>query len=115
MLMRALIPAGWMPGPAGTGGHSSLIICTGQGLTAITINPDGTPAKQAPDGHHRSQHDHDVCPFAAAAHLAPPAFDTALTGLPSAVVGVSALAKDGILRAAVLARSHPPRAPPNLA
>lgn len=73
MLLRALLPTGWMPN--NTGGPAPLIVCTGTGLVAITFDKDGTPLKRTPiksDATHRG-----ICPFGAVAHLAPPNADIA--------------------------------------
>lgn len=62
MLVRGLVPAGWMP--ASSGG-APLAICTLHGLQIVDTAPKGQPSPQrdtAPAAH-------DICPFAAAAHL----------------------------------------------
>jgi hypothetical protein len=62
MMLQAWLPPGWMPGPA-SDGAISFVICSPTGLHHL----DGS------DGHRDSgNHQHDVCPFAAAAHLATP-------------------------------------------
>jgi hypothetical protein len=60
MLLRAVLPAGWMPNVAGIG-DAPLVICS----------VDGFHHLPAHDPAHGQQDDH-MCPFAAAAHLAPP-------------------------------------------
>jgi len=80
LLLHALSPAGWMPNPEGVASGSPFVICMGYGPM-----PDADMAMQgghhqgamAPhQGHHPDKggqaHQHDVCPFAAAAHMAPP-------------------------------------------
>jgi hypothetical protein len=57
VLLRGLLPAGWMPN---AGGAPGLTICTLNGLRHINL--PGEPA-------HNPQH-HTVCPFAAAPPLA---------------------------------------------
>lgn len=58
MVLRALLPAGWMPGPA----HSALfVICTAEG--GIVHHAPGNPLDKA-------DRDHQICPFAAGAHAA---------------------------------------------
>ena len=72
MLLRALLPAGWMPAPDG----SSLVICTNDG--PLRLSPAHIPL-------HKGQQDHNsVCPFAAAAHLAAPGAAQAIQ-LPLAI------------------------------
>lgn len=61
MLLRALIPAGWMPAPTVASG-SPFVICTVNG----PIEPK--PAHDADRGHASAP-----CVFAAAAPLSPPA------------------------------------------
>jgi hypothetical protein len=63
MLLRAFLPAGWMPNPAGAA-DVPLIICSIDG--AHHVLPAHSPQKGQQDEHGFA------CPFAAAAHLAPP-------------------------------------------
>ena len=63
MLVRALLPAGWMPNPAGPG-ETALIICTAQGLVHLAPAHDHHPAPL-------SDHGGQACPFGAAAPLSP--------------------------------------------
>ena len=65
MLLRALLPTGWMPGPGGQPG-SALVICSMGGGAAPTGDHGSLPSKRQPDGRS----DHDGCPFATAPHLA---------------------------------------------
>ena len=64
MMLRALVPVGWMP--ARTPGHT-FTICTVDGFQRIT------PAHRTGDHDPAPAHDNSVCPFAASAHFAPPA------------------------------------------
>ncbi|HWY60700.1 MAG TPA: DUF2946 family protein [Rhizomicrobium sp.] len=64
LLLRALLPTGWMPNPAGAAG-APFIICT---LDGPALAVDGKGHKQTPD----DPRSHESCPFAAAASLAPP-------------------------------------------
>lgn len=101
MLLRALLPAGWMPQAAATG--SPFVICTVSG-----------PVYPAP-GH---QADHDraktPCVFASAAPLSPPAVATALS-LPTPVATPFHIAapRDSDARGPSH-RPNAPRAPPVL-
>jgi hypothetical protein len=68
MLLRALVPAGWMPG---TANGSPLVLCTANGLVqvldaSLAPMPDDAPASHSPaaDGN---------CPFGAAASPVLPA------------------------------------------
>lgn len=103
LMLRALLPAGWMPNPGAANG-SPFVICTMYGpLKAL----DGKekPTKHAP-------HNHEACPFAAAAHLAPPLL-AAILALPATAVGMAA---PPIRPAPVIADTdfvpQSPRAPP---
>jgi hypothetical protein len=97
MLLRALIPAGWMPAQG-----ASLVICTMQGPLRIAADLHGNPQKPQ-DSHHT-----EVCPFAAAPVLSGPAEVAALSP-PSLVF-------EGLAQAAVpvsvsRARAHTPQSP----
>lgn len=74
-MLRALIPAGWMPQASSTGDGVTLVICTVAGLQEITLGPDGHPQPAGDTGH-------DPCPFASIAKFTPPAL-TALLVLPT--------------------------------
>ncbi len=103
LMLRALLPAGWMPNPGPANG-SPLIICTMDGPLQA-LDGKGKPIRHDPRGHQ-------ACPFAAAAHLAPPA-QLASLALPAIADGPAAVpARAG----PVIARAHhgpqSPRAPP---
>jgi len=108
MLLRALLPAGWMPS---TGLTPALItICTMDGPQRVAPPDSGKPA---PD-----QHTHDranaPCAFAAAAPFAP------LTETPILLAPRASADKSGIVLASAIAvrlakSAHSPRAPPTLA
>jgi hypothetical protein len=66
MMLRALLPAGWMPGARAATG-SFITICTMNGFAKLALGADGQPVKHAPQDDGRQ---HDVCPFAAAPHFA---------------------------------------------
>jgi len=63
LMIRGLIPSGWMPNAHGML-HDPLVICTGAGPQLLTLETPAPPA--AP----RSSHHHDVCAFAG--HVSPP-------------------------------------------
>jgi hypothetical protein len=73
MVLRALLPTGWMPNLSGQPG-SALIICTMDSGGALSHGHGGLPSKHQPDGRG----EHDGCPFAAAPHLA-------ISGAPPAI------------------------------
>ena len=123
MLLRALLPAGWMPNPDGFA-QSPLVICpmdTPSGLDvsmpAMDMSADAPMDMSHMDMHGHSQHQtSEPCSFAAAPHLA--ASGGAFIGL--AAPSVLALfvhkrfARTSVSRGAV---HHPqsPRAPPAFA
>jgi hypothetical protein len=109
MVLRALLPAGWMPNPTGTG-ESAFVICTMDGPVQSATKDHG-PGKPTPDDGRQ----HEACPFAAAPHFATSS-TVAVLRLP--------VASDSIARyeasqqpIAEPARYAPqaPRAPPSLA
>lgn len=107
MVLRALLPAGWMPGAsAGT----PLVVCTMNGPEWIVLGADGKPLKHQPaqdDARH-----HEMCPFAAAASLATPSApaEPALPGY--AVLGAQDVASNYVVTGAHRHAPHTPRAPP---
>jgi hypothetical protein len=100
MLLRGLLPAGWMPNPDGTAG-APLIICSMGG--PHHLHPAGVPQDNSGK----------VCPFAAVAHLAAPQLPVAIAQpfstiwrlLPPAVYGWQTVRH---------ARAYASRAPPCL-
>jgi hypothetical protein len=100
LLLRTLVPAGWMPNPAGAS-QTAFVICTMNGAFHA-------PGKQTPsDTRH-----HDECPFAAAPHLAKTPDAVILPApLPRADrTQVAAIATGTMAPARYLPQS--PRAPP---
>jgi hypothetical protein len=67
MLLRALLPVGWMPDTAANS-TAPFVICSVNGPVSAAHLPD--------TGKHRPGHDdsrqNDMCPFAASVHLATP-------------------------------------------
>lgn len=109
MLLRALLPSGWMPNPT-PGSGSLLTICTMSGLVTVKQPLDSRTKKGGPshDAHH-----HDVCPFAAAAHLA------RSDGAGFVLVGPVGLHRvtvpaPAIIRGRIAFRPYSPRGPPLL-
>jgi hypothetical protein len=104
ILLRALLPTGWMPGTAADG-SASFVICTTQGMMQGD-RPGDAPAT-SDDGRQ-----HDICPFAAAPHWSAP--DTEAEIKAPSHIGVFAPARIASLRAPESAAYLPqsPRAPP---
>lgn len=89
LMVRILVPAGYMAA-AGAGGAPAIVICTGEGALAITVEADGTARKTPVDDGHSdtSQSDHP-CAFAGATTpLAAPSL--ALAAAPLAVEAAAA-------------------------
>jgi len=95
LIARALLPAGWMP--------------AAQGMTICTVEISASQDQKAPA--EKNVH-HDICPFAAAPHLA------SVPDLPQLVLPAFhafAAATDRHYATVVAARFSPrsPRAPPH--
>ena len=69
MMLRALLPDGWMPSGGGAAA-AMLTICTMNGPMRVALGDDGQPLKKQPAKHDGGGH--EVCPFAAAQHFAAP-------------------------------------------
>lgn len=100
LIVRALLPAGWMPDA-----RSGLTICS---LTLGVIHHDGAP------GHPDGKMSQEECPFAATAQLAAPP-DAPQPALPAFHAFAAAI--DRAYAVAVSARfaTQSPRAPPSIA
>ncbi len=64
VLLRALIPAGWMP-MADTNGMMRIAMCSGMGPQSVWMDRTGKIHKDAPDSGH---HDAQPCGFAVLGH-----------------------------------------------
>ena len=103
MLMRAVLPVGWMPGPTGHTG-AALVICSIDGLH------HRVPSHEPPG--HRAPDDHGVaCPFAAAAQLAPPLAPIVVPH-PLVAVGTAIRLAFEFVFPSAQASEHAPRGPP---
>lgn len=98
LILRALLPAGWMPDA-----QAGLTICS-PGTLGI-IHHDGAP------GHSDGKANQEECPFAAAPHLAS---TPDMAQLTAPAFHAIAAATDRATAAAIAARFTPqsPRAPP---
>jgi hypothetical protein len=106
MLVRALLPAGWMPGPVGAG-HTAFVICTAQGFARL-------PSAPAPDRDHLIDHGGQACPFGAAVAFSPPDVTSLLPALAWNVWRLSPPATPPLVVVQPPDGVHPPRAPPIL-
>ena len=100
MVLRALLPDGWMP--AAAAGSSPFVICSVDGVHGGG-KPPADPARESR---------HAPCAFAAAAHLAPPAIAPAGAFLPPRGQPIPLAWRNARLDSHERPRSHPPRAPP---
>ena len=66
MMLRAFVPAGWMPNIGGLANGVPIVICSGSGAQTVLVDPDGKPVQPA------NPTDHGVCGFAASGPLALP-------------------------------------------
>jgi len=109
MMVRALLPAGWMPNPTGTG-ESAFVICTMDGSVQSAAKDHG-PGKPAPDDGRQ----HEACPFAAAPHFATSSLVAALL-LPAASDNISQYeASQRLIAETARYAPQAPRAPPSFA
>jgi hypothetical protein len=73
MVLRALLPTGWMPNPEGFT-HSPLVICLmdmPSGMDMSHAMDMSKPMDMDMQGHgHSQQQNNEQCPFAAAPHVA---------------------------------------------
>jgi hypothetical protein len=103
MMLRAVLPNGWMPGPVGT----PLIICTGYSIQHVVLDANGNPSAPQQGDHS------NVCPYAACAHLSLPTLGPNV--LPPRHIHIAALAckpRPQIAPSRLLRYAISPRAPP---
>ena len=117
MVLRALLPAGWMPNPAGFA-ELPFIICrmdTSMPMQMDMSMPMPMDIHGGPSGRHDQQQNNETCPFAAAPHLA-----AASSWAPILAPELTYVASSPLIltyAAAGAARYSPqsPRAPPSFA
>jgi hypothetical protein len=102
MLLRAVVPAGWMPNLV-TADAAPFAICSVDGLHHAPVHQD--PARGSQDEHGFA------CPFAAAAHLAPPLLPPALAQ-PFATAFLAPLFAAPRMSSYAGDPGHAPRGPP---
>lgn len=119
MVLRALLPAGWMPSPLHTG--SPLMICDGTMPMHDMLGMPGMDhdaMASMPGMHHDmpahpQSHDHGTpCVFAAAAPLAPPALDVAAPVAAPAAHDIDFAAHRDAIAASRAYRPNAARGPP---
>ena len=107
MLLRAFVPAGWMPNISGLARGVPIVICSGSGAQTVLVDPDGKPVQPA------NPTDHGVCAFAASGPLALPLAVLFLALLLFALGTPLILPKSDLIAAGRrLSGGAGPRAPP---
>lgn len=117
MMLRALLPTGWMPNPDGFA-QSPLVICLMDMSAGMNMSHamDMSKPMDIGHGHDRGQQqNNEQCPFAAAPHIAAP-LTVAELAPPSELVHFAEKPASRALVIFALAY-HPqsPRAPPAIA
>jgi hypothetical protein len=110
LLLRSLIPAGYMPGSTDNQHFFNIVICTGYGAQTIAVDENGQPVKQ----EHQKETGHKApCPFALNTHATTPA-DPIAGGLavPADYTALLFTAPAAHPAMATLRKTAPPRAPP---
>jgi len=112
LLLRALVPAGFMPVPDAAGASTlTMQMCSVAGPLTVSLQLDGqkSPAPSTPRAHVG-----DYCAYAVSAMSAPPPAASAAALL---IARASELIPPAIEIASApsIPRAHPPRAPPLLA
>jgi hypothetical protein len=102
MLLRAVVPAGWMPNTAASDA-SPFTICSIDGAHHAPTHQD--PARGSQDEHGFT------CPFAAIAHLAPPQLPLALPQ-PFATAFLAPISALPRIYSRIGDPGHAPRGPP---
>ena len=108
MVLRALLPVGWMPGPSAS---LPLVLCTMNGPVQVMVPLGDEPSKHKTDDGSQ----HGICPFAASVHFAVASAAPTLAPSSLSLALASTLA---LPRAWAPAKRHTPqspRAPPQAA
>jgi hypothetical protein len=106
MVLRAFLPAGWMPAAISSADASPFVICTIDGPL------HAAPAKHAPSSDHDRAH--APCVFAGAAPLASPSADVVALAPSNIAAPVFFASLRETLSANAIFRPNAARAPPSL-
>lgn len=106
MVLRALLPAGWMPAAISSANASPFVICTIDGPL------HQAPSKQKPPSDHDRAH--APCVFAAAAPLASPHVDAVSLAPSSIAAPILFASSQSDVTANAIFRPNAARAPPSL-
>jgi len=110
MLLRALLPAGWMPDASG---QAFFIICSVAGIATARLSVDEKSNRHLP-GQDEGR-THEMCAHVGATHFVPPV--TKLTVTPPSLIANVAAIQRVMVRSFENARyiQQSPRAPPSFA
>lgn len=120
MMLRALLPMGWMPNPEGFA-NSPLVIClmdspSGMDMSAAKDMSGMDMAKPGQSHDHGQQQSNESCPFAAAPHIGAPVGLLAELAPPSRLARFAETpASETRLSADPAHQPQSPRAPPEIA
>ena len=120
MMLRALLPMGWMPNPDGFA-QSPLVICLmdmPSGMSMSKAMDMSKPMDMDMTGHghdHGQQQNNEQCPFAAAPHVASPVTIAALAPPSTLSHFVMHEVADHSIIGAGHYQPRSPRAPPEIA
>lgn len=106
VLLRAVVPQGFMPVAAGAEALVRIEICTASGLADIFV-----PTGEAPQTSHHDEAPHDPCPYATAFAQALFTSFASLAPLPLPAYSASCAAR---LPVSTCARPYEAQAPPSL-
>ncbi len=114
MMMRALVPTGWMVASAEDGQSLSIQLCSGDWVQWDLNSGDYAAGDAAQDEPQHSDHDMDgqPCPFAASAQIDAPAEWTFVTNTPLVLVRQTGISARGPPLKASNLPALPARGPP---
>lgn len=106
LALRAVIPAGFMPG-SHSGLGIAMQLCTSQGMQTVIVNPDGSIEKGAPSTHHDAP-----CSYAMSGGAAPLPELAHAESVPVAPTASFEFAPTPAVSLPPIVRAHSPRGPP---
>nr|TFG51719.1 MAG: hypothetical protein E4H34_05910 [Hyphomicrobiales bacterium] len=110
-LLRAFVPAGWMPAATAGEAGNFIVICTLSGLKSIEVDSNGKPLNE--EAPHDSNDDGKTCAFGTAPKLALAGVDI-IGASPDAAYALRArLRQAPVPKTGGLHATYAPRAPPS--
>jgi Protein of unknown function (DUF2946) len=109
MMVRAVLPAGWMPSSQGLASGAPIVICTQTGEKHIVLDAHGKPVPAEQQDENPS---HPPCAFAAAAALSLPTVSAEIAPI-LAVAAATVVAKPAAPTHVAISRAWRSRAPPS--